>query len=214
VEVLLSLTGSQNVAIQIALQRPFSQGSLYITTNNPFDYPTIDPKYLSHTADLTLLRAGAKFARQIAQTQPLSGALIAELSPGTVVNTDDAWDNWIAQTAGTEFHPSSTCAMLPLSQGGVVDTDLRVYGLTNVRVADSSVFPMQFAAHLMAPTYGLAEQAADLIRSQYNNPVSPTSTTSSPQAQSTTSKSGASRVRLPSSLCFVIVIGLVLFGML
>ncbi|KAF8265094.1 alcohol oxidase [Lactarius quietus] len=195
VEVLLSLTGSQNVAIQIALQRPFSQGSLYITTNNPFDYPTIDPKYLSHTADLTLLRAGAKFARQIAQTQPLSGALIAELSPGTVVNTDDAWDNWIAQTAGTEFHPSSTCAMLPLSQGGVVDTDLRVYGLTNVRVADSSVFPMQFAAHLMAPTYGLAEQAADLIRSQYNNPVSPTSTTSSPQAQSTTSKSGASRVR-------------------
>jgi hypothetical protein len=27
-----------------------SQGSLYITTNNPFDYPTIDPKYLTHTA--------------------------------------------------------------------------------------------------------------------------------------------------------------------
>ena len=38
--------------------------------------------------------------------------------------------------------------MLPISQGGVVDTDLRVYGLTNVRVADSSVFPMQFAAHV------------------------------------------------------------------
>jgi hypothetical protein len=38
--------------------------------------------------------------------------------------------------------------MLPLSQGGVVDTNLRVYGLTNVRVADSSVFPMQFAAHV------------------------------------------------------------------
>ena len=38
--------------------------------------------------------------------------------------------------------------MLPLEQGGVVDTDLRVYGLTNVRVADSSVFPMQFAAHV------------------------------------------------------------------
>ncbi|KAF8268684.1 hypothetical protein EI94DRAFT_1727014, partial [Lactarius quietus] len=38
---LLSLTESQNVAIQIAFQRPFSQGSLYITTNNPFDYPQI-----------------------------------------------------------------------------------------------------------------------------------------------------------------------------
>lgn len=214
VEVLLSLTGGVNVAIQVALQRPFSQGSLYITTNNPFDYPTIDPKYLTHTADLALLRAGTKFARQIAQTQPLSGALIAELSPGTAVNTDDAWDTWVAQTAGTEFHPSSTCAMLPLSQGGVVDTNLRVYGLTNVRVADSSVFPMQFAAHLMAPTYGLAEQAANLIRSQYNNPVSPTSTTTSgPQAQSTNSKSSASRVQLPSLTCFVFI-GLVLISVL
>jgi hypothetical protein len=38
--------------------------------------------------------------------------------------------------------------MLPLEQGGVVDTDLRVYGLANVRVADASVFPMQFAAHV------------------------------------------------------------------
>jgi choline dehydrogenase-like flavoprotein len=98
--------------------------------------------------DGILLRAGVKFARQVAQTQPLSGALIAELSPGAGVNSDEAWDNWVAQTAGTEFHPSSTCAMLPLSQGGVVDTYLHVYGLVNVRVADSSVFPMQFAAHV------------------------------------------------------------------
>lgn len=224
VEVLLSLTsGGQAVAIQVALQRPFSQGSLYITTNNPFDYPTIDPKYLSHTADRILLRAGAKFARQIAQTQPLASALITELFPGTDVNTDDAWDGWVAQTVGTEFHPSSTCAMLPLSQGGVVDTDLRVYGLTNVRVADSSVFPIQFAAHLMAPTYGLAEQAADLIRSQYNNPASPgnsnhsaPTTSGPPQAQSSTSKSGASssHVHLPSLTSFAIVVGLVLSGVL
>lgn len=221
VEVLLSLTGGgPTVAIQVALQRPFSQGSLYITTNNPFDYPTIDPKYLSHTADRILLRAGVKFARQIAQTQPLAGALIAELSPGTDVNTDDTWDNWVAQSVGTEFHPSSTCAMLPLAQGGVVDSDLHVYGLANVRVADSSVFPIQFAAHLMAPTYGLAEQAANIIRSQYNNPVLPSnsnpSTSGAPQPQSSTStsKSGASRLHFPSLASFITAIGLVLFRVL
>ncbi|KAH9041270.1 GMC oxidoreductase [Lactarius pseudohatsudake] len=228
VEVLLSLTGGgPTVAIQVALQRPFSQGSLYITTNNPFDYPTIDPKYLSHTAasgditDRILLRAGAKFARQIAQTQPLAGALIAELSPGTDVNTDDTWDNWVAQSVGTEFHPSSTCAMLPLAQGGVVDPDLHVYGLANVRVADSSVFPIQFAAHLMAPTYGLAEQAANLIRSRYNNnPVLPsdsdptTSGAPQPQSSTSTSKSGASRLHFPSLASFMTAIGLVLFRVL
>ena len=69
----------------------------------------------------------------------------------------------------------------------------------------------------MAPTYGLAEQAANLIRSQYNNPVLPSNsnptTTGPPQPQSptATSKSGASRVHLPSLTSFAIVIGLVLF---
>jgi len=86
--------------------------------------------------------------------------------------------------------------MLPLEQGGVVDTDLRVYGLTNVRVADSSVFPMQFAAHLMEATYGLAEQAADIIRGEYN-------------IQSSSATSEASR-GIPSAF-FAFIIGLELY---
>ncbi|KAI0258904.1 GMC oxidoreductase [Gloeopeniophorella convolvens] len=222
IEILLSLTGTpnagdQSVAIQVALQRPFSQGSLWITTNNTFDYPVIDPKYLTHDADRTLLRAGVKFARQIAQTQPLAQALTGEVVPGPNVNTDDQWDGWVAQTAGTEYHPSSTCAMLPLAQGGVVDADLRVYGLANVRVADSSVFPMQFASHLMAPTYGLAEQASGLIRAQYNAPPSSpnspnnsnNSTTNSTDTSPAPKKSSdALRTSLSSTALSAIIFGL------
>ena len=98
--------------------------------------------------DQVLLRAGCKFARQISQTLPIAKVLTAEVVPGASVSNDGDWDNWVKATVGTEFHPSSTCAMLPLEQGGVVDTDLRVYGLANVRVVDTSVFPMQFAAHV------------------------------------------------------------------
>lgn len=65
--------------------------------------------------------------------------------------------------------------MLPKEQGGVVDAHLRVYGLDNVRVVDSSIFPIEFAAHMMAPTYGLAEQAADMIKADYANGGSPSS---------------------------------------
>jgi len=60
--------------------------------------------------------------------------------------------------------------MLPRELGGVVDPKLKVYGLANVRVADSSVFPIQFAAHLMSVTYGLAEQASDIIRAAHGLP--------------------------------------------
>ena len=55
VELLFSLTGSQTIAVQAALQHPYSQGHLWISTNNPFDYPIIDPAYLSHPAGESIL---------------------------------------------------------------------------------------------------------------------------------------------------------------
>lgn len=75
---------------------------------------------------------------------------------------------WLRDSASTEFHPSSSCAMLPREQGGVVDANLRVYGLANVRVADASVPPIALSTHLMASTYGVAEQASHIIRSLYD----------------------------------------------
>ena len=60
----------------------------------------------------------------------------------------------------TEYHPSGTCAMLPLNQGGVVDPDLRVYGTQNLRVVDAGIFPMVPAAHLQAVVYAVAEKAS------------------------------------------------------
>lgn len=58
--------------------------------------------------------------------------------------------------------------MLPKAQGGVVDGTLRVYGLSNVRVADASVPPIALSTHLMASTYGVAEIAAAVIREFWN----------------------------------------------
>ena len=60
--------------------------------------------------------------------------------------------------------------MLPQEMGGVVDAKLRVYGVSNLRVIDSSVFPIEWSAHMMAPTYGLAEKAAEIIAADYSSP--------------------------------------------
>ncbi|KAG9028528.1 hypothetical protein FS837_003852 [Tulasnella sp. UAMH 9824] len=172
VELLLSLMGSDagadTFSIQVALQHPFSMGELYIATPNPFDYPIINPNYFSHEADIVMLREGVKLARKIGQAQPLSSLIVSEAIPGPDFQTDEQLEAWLRDVIATEFHPGCSCAMLPLEAGGVVDANLKVYGTANLRVVDSSVFPIQFAAHLMAPTYGLAEQAAMIIRSQYN----------------------------------------------
>lgn len=113
-----------------------------------FDYPYINPNYLAHSADLTILREGFKLARQISQASPLSAYITAESAPGTSVTTDDEWNSWIEGAVGTEYHPTGTCAMLPLELGGVVSPSLLVYGTSNVRVADASVYPFEFSSHV------------------------------------------------------------------
>ena len=55
--------------------------------------------------------------------------MLVETFPGPTVQSDDDWDNWLVGQYSTEFHPSCSMAMLPLELGGVVDANLRVYGL-------------------------------------------------------------------------------------
>lgn len=122
----------------------------------------------------------------------MSKVLTNETTPGSSVQTDDEWIEWLRKSAGTEFHPSSSCAMLPEKQGGVVDANLLVYGLSNVRVADASVIPIALSTHLMSSTYGIAEQASDIIREFYNLPTKPetalSESTSTPTSTAATAK--------------------------
>lgn len=167
VELLFSINAPGQIAVQAAIQHGFSQGRVYIGSNSAFDAPLIDPQYFSHWAggsfyvfDLSLLtwsghhvdvatmREGLKLARKIASTPPLNTILGAEVQPGPNVVSDDDWDQWLKNNGGTEFHPTSSCAMLPRDQGGVVDNKMKVYGTVNVRVVDASVFPFSFAAHV------------------------------------------------------------------
>jgi hypothetical protein len=138
---------------------------LYSIPPNP--YMLISTLSLSLSVDVVIMRQGIKLARQVGAA---FGALLgAESAPGAGVQADADIEAWLVQGgAGTQYHPAATCAMLPEAQGGVVGPDLRVYGLGecrgffplgcadgdgwlaigNVRVADASVFPFEFAAHV------------------------------------------------------------------
>ena len=80
------------------------------------------------------MRQGLKAARTLGQTAPLSSILGNEISPGSSVSTDEEWEEWLKSNSATEYHPSSTCAMMPLEMGGVVDEGLRVYGICECSV--------------------------------------------------------------------------------
>ncbi|WVQ94469.1 hypothetical protein IAU59_001548 [Kwoniella sp. CBS 9459] len=165
-------TGFPNGGLGIDLWQlvPFSRGTVSIQSNDPFSYPSVDPRYFAADVDMQIQIAGLRMARKIFQTDPLKSIVTEENAPGfdTVPDnngdggSDDDWRAWIQQGFSSVHHPIATCSMMSQDLGGVVGSDLRVYGTSNLRIVDASVLPMQFSAHLSATLYGLAENAADM----------------------------------------------------
>jgi choline dehydrogenase-like flavoprotein len=80
---------------------------------------------------------------------------------------DMALDKFIRRRNRTAYHYSSTCRMAAKEDadggGGVVDPQLKVFGVEGLRVADSSVFPWVLGAHLQAPAVCVAERCAEMV---------------------------------------------------
>jgi choline dehydrogenase-like flavoprotein len=89
-----------------------------------------------------------------------------ETFPGDAVETEEEIEAFIRGEEGVQTlnHHAGTAAMLPRQLGGVVDPELRVYGVRRLRVADASIVPILPAAHLQDTIYAVAEKAAALIR--------------------------------------------------
>ncbi|KAG7143019.1 GMC oxidoreductase family protein Mala s like [Verticillium longisporum] len=71
--------------------------------------------------------------------------------------------DYIKRTAVGANHPVGTCSMMPRELGGVVDSNLRVYGCSNLRICDASIIPILPRANLQATVYGVAEHATGII---------------------------------------------------
>ncbi|KAI0012700.1 hypothetical protein F4779DRAFT_567631 [Xylariaceae sp. FL0662B] len=143
---------------------PTSRGTVTLRSANPEDVPKINANYLTTEADKYVYRQGL---RQIAQLmlgtktgrEYVAGESVPEgLEPLSLDDSDEKLDKRLALASTTTWHASGTCSM-----GKVVDSELRVRGVEGLRVVDASVFPVPLSAHLQAPLYALAEQAAALI---------------------------------------------------
>jgi choline dehydrogenase len=113
--------------------------------------------YLQTKEDLAKLVRGARLCFKIARTEPLASHLDVEekrldLDHQLHLKTDEDIEAIIRERVGTVFHPTSTCRMAPLEEGGVVDGKLRVYGIPNLRICDASIFPSIVSGHTVSGT--------------------------------------------------------------
>jgi choline dehydrogenase-like flavoprotein len=126
------------------------------------DQAQVDPKYLDHPEDSRILLAGLKQARRIMAHPALSGVLGSEQSPGHSLTADEDLLGHIRSTAKSVYHPVGTCRM-GTDRRSVVDPQLRVRGVSGLRVADASIMPTITSGNTAAPTMMIAEKAASLL---------------------------------------------------
>ena len=150
--------------IFLGLQHPYSRGSVKAPSSSIFDAPIADAGFLRNPLDTMLLREAVRFARRLVATPSIAELNPFEAVPGANVTSDADLDEYIKNSAGTLWHPAGSCKLGKREDGGVVDNELKVYGIEGLRVVDASVFPILPAAHTMTTVYAVAERAADIIK--------------------------------------------------
>ncbi|RJG03066.1 GMC family oxidoreductase [Noviherbaspirillum sedimenti] len=144
--------------------RPDSRGYVHARSADVFADPLIQANYLQDPRDREVLVNGIRLARRLLQSPALAQYAECEALPGPDKVGDDELLDFARRYGVSSYHLNGTARMGPADDPmAVVDAQLRVHGLTGLRVADSSVMPSIPSANICAATMMIAEKAADMI---------------------------------------------------
>jgi choline dehydrogenase-like flavoprotein len=157
-------TDGSVIMTSVMLLGATSRGVISISSADPTDPPLVDANYFDTEVDkVTLIHGAQRTMQALLDTSAAKDYIEAEIPPPgmdalSARSTDAEFEARIRATGLAHHHSTGTAAM-----GTVVDTDLRVQGVRNLRVVDASVLPISIGGHPQATLYAVAEQAADII---------------------------------------------------
>nr|XP_018902473.1 PREDICTED: glucose dehydrogenase [FAD, quinone]-like [Bemisia tabaci] len=154
-----------------------SKGYLKLVSANPMKYPVIQPNYLSNYRDVEVLIEGLRFIMKLARTKTMQAkGMQVDRTPAKGCEGFDFesyayWECLIRRNTLPENHPAGSCKMGPEGDPtAVIDPELRVHGVPNVRVVDASSFPYVANSNPIASIIMLAEKGADMIKETWSEP--------------------------------------------
>lgn len=146
------------------LVRPHSRGAVTLTGPHPGDPVRIAPNTLSAPEDLAALVRGVEICREIGNDAALRPFVKREVMPGALRGA--ALENFVRDSVSTVWHQSCT-AKMGRDAMSVVDGQLRVYGIENLRIADASIMPRVTTGNTMAPCVVIGERLGTLLTSKH-----------------------------------------------
>jgi choline dehydrogenase len=146
------------------LVRPKSRGRVRLTGPDPHDPLHIEADTLSHPDDLKASVVCVELCREVGNSAALRPFTKREVMPGNLKGA--ALLDFVRDSAITYHHQTCT-ARMGRDSTSVVDSQLKVYGIENLRIADGSIMPRVTTGNTMAPCVVIGERAADVLRNQY-----------------------------------------------
>ncbi|PWK59216.1 GMC family oxidoreductase [Roseicyclus mahoneyensis] len=143
------------------LAQPRSRGTVRLASADPMQKPVVDPAYLTDPRDVEVLLRGLRIARDLAADKAFDGMRDKELAPGSDATSEESLVAYIRASASTVWHPVGTCRMGdPTDATTVLDSALRVRGVSGLRVADASAMPMITSGNTNAAAIMIGDKAA------------------------------------------------------
>lgn len=158
------LTGNYITMVPVLVSST-SRGSVKLSSTNPFDHPIIDTGLLANDFDIQAMFQSLKDSQQFIKLALSNGFILRQVGDFANTTTDESKINVIRNTAASIQHPLGTARMSPKhASWGVTDPDLRVKGVSGLRIVDGSIFPQIPECHPQALVYAVAERASQLIK--------------------------------------------------
>jgi choline dehydrogenase len=158
----VKLAKETGITIIVQQMRPESKGSIHIKTGDASQPPAIRFNFLAESIDRECLLATMRITRRLMEAPAMEWLGPEEIAPGPKAGSDAELLEWVSRNAETTYHPVGTCRM-GSDPMAVVDDQLRVHGIANLRVADASIMPTLTSGNTNAPSIMIGEKCARMV---------------------------------------------------
>lgn len=159
------------ITVMVDLVRPVSEGGeVTLNSADPLQQANINLNYFNNDLDIIAIREGIRFAYDVLKNgEGFKDIVESEYPWDMPLHDDKLMKRTVLDRSQTSFHPCGTARLSKNIQQGVVDPNLKVHGIKNLRVIDASCIPVIPDCRIQNSVYAVAEKGADAIKRDHQD---------------------------------------------